>query len=99
METEVVTDLYQASYYVLNGGEVVAIECIPSGMATSCRIMMEGENLTTWSQTWYAKQAAANLTAFRQAYNQVYTLCQQAKRNYSASTDDRQPHTRGRGRS
>jgi hypothetical protein len=85
METETVTDLYQASFYVLNGCEVVAVECIPSGMATSCQIMISGGDLSNLTQIWFEKRAVANLASFRRAYNQVYTLCQQAKRNFGSA--------------
>jgi hypothetical protein len=82
MDSETVTDLYQASFYVLNGCEITSVQCIPSGMATSCQMMVEGRDLTDLAQIWFEKRAVANLASFRQAYNHVYNLCQQAKRNY-----------------
>jgi hypothetical protein len=82
METVQITDLYQASYYILNGCELVGVECIPTGNSTSCQIGVRGSNLAGLEESWFGKKAAANLWAFRNAYSQINSHVQQAKRSF-----------------
>lgn len=85
METAELTDLYQASYYLLNGCQITAIDCIPAGTGTSCRITVEGRNLGSLAQPWFDHSAVVNLWAFRNAYTEVHSHVQQAKRSYDLS--------------
>jgi hypothetical protein len=82
METAQITDLYQASYFLLSGCELVGIECIPTGGAISCRISFRGEHLEELTQQWWDKQAVVNLWTFRSAYSQVNGYVHQAKKSY-----------------
>jgi hypothetical protein len=82
METAQITDLYQASYFLLSGCELVGIECIPTGGAISCRISFRGERLEELTQQWWDKQSVVNLWAFRSAYSQVNGYVHQAKKSY-----------------
>ena len=86
METASVTDLYQASYYLLSGCEILGVDCIPTGKAFSCQITLSGENLTDLSQNWFDKKAVVNLWAFRNAYTQINSHVQQAKRSFESSS-------------
>src|SRR6266542_3440137 len=85
METAELTDLYQASYYLLNGCEILGVACIPAGMGTSCRIAVQGANLTALAQDWFDRKAVVNLWAFRNAYTEIHTHVQQTKRSYDVS--------------
>ena len=85
METEAITDLYQASYYLLNGCEIISVACIPTGGTSSCQIVLQGSNLTDLAQAWFEKKAVANLWTFRNAYSQVNSHVQQAKRSFEQS--------------
>jgi hypothetical protein len=85
METAEVTDLYQASYYLLSGCEILGVECIPAGTGTSCRIAVRGPNLTDLAQAWFDKSAVVNLWTFRNAYTEINTHVQQAKRSFDLS--------------
>jgi hypothetical protein len=82
METTQVTDLYQASFLLVNGCTIEGIECIPMGGNVGCRIAFSGEGLDELTQAWFDKQAAANLWAFRSAYNQINSWMSQAKKAY-----------------
>jgi hypothetical protein len=82
MDTVQITDLYQAAYYILNGCELVGVECIPAGNSSSCQIGVQGNNLTDLAEAWFGKKAAANLWAFRNAYSQINSHVQQAKRSF-----------------
>jgi len=85
METAEVTDLYQASYYLLSGCEILGVECIPAGNGTSCRIAVRGSQLTDLAQAWFDKKAVVNLWTFRNAYTEINSHVQQAKRSYELS--------------
>lgn len=93
MEMAEITDLYQASYYLINGAEIMGVECIPTGKSTNCRILVQGTNLTDLAQRWFEKEAVANLWAFRNAYSQINSHVQQAKRSYELA---HRPSARGR---
>ena len=85
METAEVTDLYQASYYLLNGAKVLGVECIHTGAGTNCRIELSGTNLSTLADAWFDKKAVVNLWAFRIAYTEINSHIQKAKRSYDLS--------------
>jgi hypothetical protein len=82
METAEITDLYQASYLLLSGCELTAIECIPTGKAISCRLCFKGRELHQLTQDWWDKKAVANLWSFRSAYGQINSYVHQAKKSY-----------------
>jgi hypothetical protein len=82
MDEHYVTDLYQASYFLMNGCELIGVECIPTGGVLCCRIGFRGEGLGKLSAQWFEKRAVANLWVFRNAYNQINSYVHQAKRNY-----------------
>ena len=84
METASVTDLYQASYYLLSGCEILGVDCIPTGRALNCQITLSGADLTSLAQNWFDKKAVANLWAFRNAYSQINSHVQQAKRSFES---------------
>lgn len=85
MERVQVTDLYQASFLLLSGCELTAIECIPTGTAVSCTLSFKGEDVQSRLESWYAKRAEVNLWDFRSAYNQINSYVHQAKKSYSRS--------------
>jgi hypothetical protein len=82
MDTVQVTDLYQASYYLLSGCELVGIECIPTGGAVSCRLNFRGPDLANLAQRWWDKEAQVMLWDFRSAYSQINSYVHQAKKSY-----------------
>lgn len=85
METVEVTDLYQATYYLIQGSELTGVECIPAGTGTSCRIRFRGECFAALERAWYAKEVQVNLWAFRTAYTEVNSHVQNAKRSFELS--------------
>jgi hypothetical protein len=82
MESISVTDLYQASFLLLEGCELTGIECFPMTGSIACRMTFSGPKLPTLMDTWFEKSASANLWAFRTAYNQVNSYVHQAKKNF-----------------
>ena len=93
MDEQYVTDLYQASYFLMNGCEITGVQCIPTGGALSCRIGFRGEDLGTLTTRWFEKRAAVNLWAFRSAYNQINSYVHQAKRSYKDNSRRREEET------
>ena len=85
METAEVSDLYQASFYLLSGCEILGVECIPAGKGTSCRILVRGRELTRLETAWFEKSAAVNLWSFRTAYTEINSHVQNAKRSFEIS--------------
>lgn len=82
METAEVTDLYQASYYLVSGCEILKVECIQAGTGTSCRIIVRGHELARLAAAWFDRTAVVNLWTFRNAYSEINSHVQQAKRSY-----------------
>jgi len=85
METAELTDLYQASYYLLSGCEILNITCSKATTGTNFRIHVQGTNLATLAQAWADREAVVNLWAFRTAYTEINTYVQQAKRRFELS--------------
>lgn len=90
METVELTDLYQATYYLMQGCELTGVECIPAGTGTSCKIRFRGERFTALERAWYDKAARVNLWDFRTAYSEISSHVQNAKRSYERSRKCRQ---------
>ncbi len=85
METVEITDLYQASYYLLSGCEILGVECLKTGNTTNCRIHVRGADLAKLAEDWFNKQAVVNLWTFRNAYTEINSHVQQAKRSFELS--------------
>lgn len=88
METMAVTDLYQASYFLLSGCALTGIECGPAkGNNLACTLYFSGQNLEGLKENWFNRKAMANLWAFRFAYAQIHDSIREAKKNYTHSPD------------
>ena len=85
MESVEVTDLYQASYYLLSGCEITGVECRQAGTGSSCRLTVQGPNLAELASAWFERQAVVNLWTFRNAYTEINSHVQQAKRSFELS--------------
>ena len=53
MEKAEITDLYQASYLLLNGCNLEGVECIPLSGSLGCKLCFTGPNLDILSQAWF----------------------------------------------
>jgi hypothetical protein len=85
MDSVSVTDLYQASFLLLNGCTLTSVECIPMTGSIACRMTFAGSGVASLVDAWFDKSASANLWAFRAAYNQVNSYVHQAKKGYDRS--------------
>ena len=69
MDTITVTDLYQATWFLINGTELKEVECIPMGGQLACRLTFSGAKIPQLQELYFTREAAANLFSFRQGYN------------------------------
>ena len=84
MDTIEVTDLYQASFYLVGGLELESLKCIPVNGSLACCLTFSGEQIHSLSEEYFTHQAVVNLFSFRQAYNQINSYIQQAKKSYKS---------------
>lgn len=83
MEGQVSTcDLYEGTYYLLNGCELEAIEGLRVNGKLTCRMNFTGENLTQLQLSYLQGQAGANLFEFRRTYSQLSALVLKAKKKF-----------------
>ncbi len=75
-------DLYEGSYYLLNGCELEAIEGLKVNGSVTCRLTLSAVNLNTLQLTYLQGQAEANLFRFRRTYGQLSALVQKAKKKF-----------------
>lgn len=75
-------DLYEGSYYLLNGCELEAIEGLKVNGSVTCRLTLSAVNLNTLQLTYLQGQAEANLFQFRRTYGQLSALVQKAKKKF-----------------
>lgn len=88
METVAVTDLYQASYFLLSGCALTGVECAPSsGKHIQCTLFFSGQNLEGLKDNWFNRRAMVNLWAFRLAYSQIHSSIDEAKKGYFRNAD------------
>ena len=77
-----ITDLYLASYLLLNGCRLIEVQCIPTGGTVSCRLLFSGTKLIELEDDFFGQRAMVNLIAFRSANNQVNGYIHQAKKSF-----------------
>ena len=83
MEDQVSTcDLYEGTYYLLNGCELEAIEGLKVNGAITCRLTFSGDELNRLQLSYLQGQAGANLFEFRRAYSQLSSLVLKAKKKF-----------------
>lgn len=82
MEHTVITDLYEASWLLINGCVLDEVECIKLSGKLACQFTFLGKRLTELRARYYDRDAVVNLFSFRQSYNQIHGLVHQAKKHY-----------------
>ena len=75
-------DLYEGTYYLLNGCELEAIEGLKVNGSITCRLTFSGDNLNTLQLNYLQGQAEANLFGFRRTYSQLSSLVLKAKKKF-----------------
>jgi hypothetical protein len=74
------TDLYEATYYLLGGCRLEAIETVRLGGAVSCRLTFRGEKLPGLQSEYFAGEATVPLLPFRRSFGQINALIYSTKK-------------------
>ncbi len=83
------TDLYESTFYLLGGCELVSIEAERIDGSINCRLTFKGDTLAKLQLEYFAGKAKVPLFAFRRAFGQVNALVYSAKKK--AKNQLRQP--------
>jgi len=74
------TDLYESTFYLMGGCELVGIEAQRVDGAITCRLTFRGEKLAGLQSEYFAGRARVALFPFRRAFGQVNALVYSAKK-------------------
>jgi hypothetical protein len=74
------TDLYESTYYLLGGCELVGIEAQRVNGTIACRLTFRGEKLAALQSEYFAGRAKVPLFPFRRAFGQVNALVYSSKK-------------------
>jgi len=79
-EQAITTDLYEGTYYLLNGCELVCIEGVPINGSITCRLTFQGEPLNRLQLEYFSGKARVPLFEFRRTFGQINALVRSAKK-------------------
>jgi hypothetical protein len=79
-DTVSTTDLYESTFYLLGGCELLAIEAERVDGAITCRLSFRGQRLAELQSEYFAGRARVALFPFRRAFGQVNALVYSAKK-------------------
>ena len=74
------TDLYESTFYLLGGCELLSIEAERIDCSITCRLTFKGETLGKLQLEYFAGKAKVPLFGFRRAFGQVNALVYSAKK-------------------
>jgi hypothetical protein len=74
------TDLYESTFYLLGGCELLGIEAQRVNGTITCRLTFKGEKLPELQSEYFAGRAKVALLPFRRAFGQVNALVYSAKK-------------------
>jgi len=74
------TDLYESTFYLLGGCELVSIEAQRIDGSITCSLTFKGEKLGELQLEYFAGKAKVPLFGFRRAFGQVNALVYSAKK-------------------
>ncbi len=74
------TDLYEATFYLLGGCELLGIEATRVNGGIACRLSFSGSRLEELQSEYFAGKARVPLFPFRRAFGQINALVYSAKK-------------------
>lgn len=89
------TDLYESTFYLLGGCQLVAIEAEKVDGAITCRLSFQGERLPALQSEYFAGKAKVALFPFRRAFGQVNALVYSAKKKAKNNLRQQEQTTEG----
>ncbi len=90
------TDLYESTYYLLGGCELVSIEATRLDGGITCRLTFRGGKLEELQADYFAGRARVALFPFRRAFGQVNALVYSARKRAKGQLRQRE-HAAGAG--
>ena len=84
METASTRDFYEASFYLLSGATLEAIEVVSRAGALESHFVFTHPELPRLQREYLAAEAVVNLYAFRRAYTQVQSYALDSRRRAAA---------------
>ena len=79
-ETVSTTDLYESTFYLMGGCELLTIEAERVDGTITCRLTFRGEKLASLQSEYFAGKARVALFPFRRAFGQVNALVYSSKK-------------------
>ena len=74
------TDLYESTFYLLGGCQLLSIEAERVDGSITCRLTFRGEKLGELQLEYFGGKAKVPLFAFRRAFGQINALVYSAKK-------------------
>jgi len=78
------TDLYEATYYYLNGAELIEIAGTKVNGKITCELTFSKPDITSLQLTYLQGKATVNILNFRRAYGQIAAWVVKAKKEFSS---------------
>ena len=94
-ETVTTTDLYEATFYLLGGCELLGIEATRVDGSIACRLSFRGVKLEELQSEYFAGRAKVSLFSFRRAFGQINALVYSAKKKAKSQLRQSQPIAEG----
>ncbi len=74
------TDLYESTFYLLGGCQLLSIEAERVDGSITCRLTFKGEKLSELQLEYFSGKARVPLFGFRRAFGQVNALVYSARK-------------------
>ena len=79
-KTVITADLYEGSWYLVNGGKIENVELIEEAGKPVCNISISSANLTSLQLDYFNGRSVVNLLDFRRCYQRIHNLVLAAKK-------------------
>ncbi len=89
------TDLYESTFYLLGGCELVSIEAERVDGSITCRLTFRGEKLGELQLEYFGGKARVPLFGFRRAFGHVNALVYSAKKRAKGQLKQEQSQSGG----
>jgi hypothetical protein len=89
------TDLYESTYYLMGGCELVGIEAQRVDGSITCSLTFRGVRLAELQSEYFAGRAHVALFPFRRAFGQVNALVYSAKKKAKGQLRQREQTAEG----
>jgi len=90
-ETVSTTDLYESTFYLMGGCELLTIEAERVDGTITCRLTFRGEKLASLQSEYFAGKARVALFPFRRAFGQVNALVYSSKKRAKGQLRQAEP--------